>query len=169
MRHISFAFYVWNSVLILFFYATVYDDTLALFSHHVNNVRKDIKDGKDVHCFARYILESQKTYGLQDNEVNFLSGAMYGAGSDTTADQISTFILTMVAHPHVLIKAQEELDRVIGKGRLPEFTDQDDLVYCNAVVRETLRWRTVIAGGLAHATTEDDVYEGELSVEVPFE
>lgn len=59
-----------------------------------------------------------------------------------------------------MIKAQEELDRVIGRGRLPEFSDQKDLVYCNAVIRETLRWRTVIAGGLAHCTTEDDVYEG---------
>lgn len=81
--------------------------------------------------------------------------------SSTTADAISTFLLTMVAHPHVLAKAQEELDRVVGHGRLPDFTDQDDLLYCNAMIREILRWRTVIAGGLAHCTTEDDFYEGE--------
>ena len=69
----------------------------------------------------------------------------------------------MVAHPHVQKKAQEELDRVIGRARMPEFADQEDLVYCNAVVREILRWRTVVAGGLAHSTTEDDWYEGELA------
>ncbi|KAM0753795.1 putative O-methylsterigmatocystin oxidoreductase [Meredithblackwellia eburnea MCA 4105] len=135
-------------------------ETLALFTKHVNAVKKDIKEGRDVHCFTRYILELQKSYGLQDDEATFLSGAMYGAGSDTTSDAISTFLMTMVAHPHVVKKAQEELDRVVGRNRLVEFADQEDLVYCNAVVRETLRWRTVIAGGLAHCTTEDDVYEG---------
>lgn len=114
-----------------------------------------------MHCFARYILELQSSYGLNDDEAVFLSGAMYGAGSDTTADAISTFFLTLVAHPHVLAKAQAELDRVVGKSRLPEFADQPDLVYCEAVVRETMRWRAVVAGGLWHSTTEDDVYEGE--------
>lgn len=88
-------------------------------------------------------------------------------GSDTTADGISTFLLTMVAHPHVQAKAQEELDRVVGRARMPEFSDQEDLVYCQAVVREILRWRTVVAGGLAHATTEDDWYEGEFRRAMP--
>ncbi|KAK4703373.1 hypothetical protein P7C70_g2845, partial [Phenoliferia sp. Uapishka_3] len=138
----------------------LFDETLTLFSKHVNSVKQDIKEERDVHCFTRYILELQKDYGLEDNEATFLAGAMFGAGSDTTADAISTFLLTMVAHPHVLAKAQEELDRVVGKSRLPEFSDQPDLVYCEAVLRETMRWRPVIGGGLAHCTTEDDVYEG---------
>ena len=66
----------------------------------------------------------------------------------------------MVLHPQVVKKAQEELDRVVGKSRLPDFNDQEDLVYIGAVVREVQRWRPIIAGGLGHATTEDDVYEG---------
>jgi len=87
-------------------------------------------------------------------------GALYGAGSDTTADGINTFIMAMITHPEVQAKAQAELDSVVGRGRLPSFADQPDLIYCGAVVREILRWRTVIAGGLAHATTEDDWYNG---------
>lgn len=79
----------------------IYSDTLALFSRHVNDVRNDIKEGKDVHCFARYILESQKSCNLSDEQADFLAGAMFGAGADTSSDQISTFILSMVAHPHV--------------------------------------------------------------------
>ena len=47
---------------------------------------------------------------------------------------------------------------------MPEFADQDDLPYCNAVIREIMRWRSVIAGGLSHASTEDDVYNGYLYV-----
>ncbi|KNZ59656.1 uncharacterized protein VP01_1686g2 [Puccinia sorghi] len=84
----------------------------------------------------------------------------FGAGSDTTADAIETFIFACAANPDKVAKAHEELDRVIGRERLPEFSEQESLVYCTAMVRELLRWRTVIAGGLAHMTTEDDEYEG---------
>jgi len=73
----------------------------------------------------------------------------------------------MITHPEVQAKAQAELDSVVGRGRLPSFADQPDLVYCGAVVREILRWRTVIAGGLAHATTEDDWYNGALRATFP--
>lgn len=68
----------------------------------------------------------------------------------------------MTQHGEVLRRAQEELDSVIGRDRMPDFVDEDSLPYCNAVVRETMRWRSVIAGGLAHMTTEDDVYDGYI-------
>ncbi|SCZ89951.1 BZ3500_MvSof-1268-A1-R1_Chr1-3g01685 [Microbotryum saponariae] len=139
---------------------TLFEETLSLFKSHYDGVNNEVKEGRDVHCFATEILRLRSQYDLSETEAIFLAGAMYGAGSDTTADGISTFILMMVAHPHVLAKAQEELDRVIGHERLPEFSDQDDLVYCQAVVRECLRFRTIIAGGLGHRSTEDDVYNG---------
>lgn len=46
----------------------------------------------------------------------------------------------MVLHPEVQQKAREELDRVIGLGRLPELSDEPDLPYITAVLREVLRW-----------------------------
>ncbi|GAA6033612.1 hypothetical protein JCM8097_001483 [Rhodosporidiobolus ruineniae] len=138
----------------------IFDDTLALFQSHVDGVKANVEQGDDRHCFAKYILENQEAYQLKKEEATFLAGAMYGAGSDTTADALSTFILTMLLHPSVAATAQAELDRVVGSTRLPSFSDQKDLVYCQAVVREMMRWRTVIAGGLAHASTEDDWYEG---------
>lgn len=136
-------------------------------------VREAVSGGDDAHCFTKYILQQQETYQLSDNEATFLAGAMFGAGSDTTADGISTFIMTMVTHPEVQKKAQEELDRVVGRNRMPNFADQPDLVYITAIVREMMRWRTIIAGGLAHCSTEDDEYNGEsflsdLGVEVRY-
>lgn len=125
-----------------------------------DQVREAVAGGDDAHCFTKYILQQQETYQLSDNEATFLAGAMFGTGSDTTADGISTFLMTMVTHPEVQKKAQEELDRVVGRDRLPNFADQPDLVYIGAIVREMMRWRTIIAGGLAHCSTEDDEYNG---------
>ncbi|KAH8914696.1 cytochrome P450 [Atractiella rhizophila] len=73
---------------------------------------------------------------------------------------ISTFIFCMAYRPDVVDKAHEELDRVIGQDRMPDFPDENSLPYVQAVIQECLRWRSVIAGGLAHASIEDDVYEG---------
>ena len=42
-----------------------------------------------------------------------------GAGADTSVAALNRFILSMVLFPNVQRKAQEEIDRVIGKQRLP--------------------------------------------------
>ena len=67
----------------------------------------------------------------------------------------------MLHYPHVVKKAQAELDRVIGQDRLPEFSDKASLPYIQAIVDETLRWRPVaVLGGTPHAVIEDDEYNG---------
>ena len=38
-------------------------------------------------------------------------------------------------------KAQAEIDRVVGRDRLPTFNDRPHLPYIRAIVREILRWR----------------------------
>jgi cytochrome P450 len=49
----------------------------------------------------------------------------------------------MVCHPEIQEKAQEELDRIIGKGQLPNFHDEASLPYISALVKETLRYDVV--------------------------
>ncbi len=50
-----------------------------------------------------------------------------------------TFILAMLTHPDVQRKAQQEVDSVIGSDRLPDFSDQQNLPYLAAVLKEILR------------------------------
>ncbi|KAK7442490.1 hypothetical protein VKT23_016088 [Stygiomarasmius scandens] len=45
----------------------------------------------------------------------------------------------MVCNPAVQKKAQEELDRVVGCGRLPNHSDEADLPYITAIMYEVLR------------------------------
>ncbi|KAH9821751.1 putative cytochrome P450 monooxygenase [Melampsora americana] len=130
--------------------SNLFNSTFNLFSELYREV--DLKNGTD--CLLK------DEYGLSDEESIFLAGAMFGAGSDTTADVIETFIFCMTLYPELAKKAQIELDEIVGQERLPDFEDQEKLKYCQALIREVMRWRTVIAGGLAHMVTEDDVYEG---------
>jgi len=60
----------------------------------------------------------------------------------------------------VQIKAQDELDRVVGRERLPDFSDQEDLPYISALIKEVLRWFPIIPLGVPHVNIIDDEYKG---------
>jgi cytochrome P450 len=66
----------------------------------------------------------------------------------------------MMVFPEAQRKAQEEIDRVVGGGRLPTLADRESLPYIEATVKEVLRWHPVAPMGLPHTSTEDDVCEG---------
>lgn len=50
----------------------------------------------------------------------------------------------MAKYPEVEKKAQAEIDRVIGKDRLPEIADRESLPYVWAVLQEAFRWHPTI-------------------------
>ena len=80
---------------------------------------------------------------IYDNDLNVSSGAM-------------------LHNPAAARKAQEELDRVVGRGRLPAFADESSLPYVCAWLKELNRWHPVVPLAVPHSVTEDDVYEGFL-------
>ena len=63
-------------------------------------------------------------------------------------------------HPHVVKKAQEELDRIVGNDRLPQISDQEDLPYVSALIKELYRWACPVPLALPKRSTRDDVYKG---------
>ncbi|THH18356.1 hypothetical protein EW146_g2619 [Bondarzewia mesenterica] len=71
--------------------------------------------------------------------VKWAAGSLYGAGTESTVSALETFFLMMALNPGVQKKAHEELDRVVGKDRLPAFEDRDSLPYIEAIMKETLR------------------------------
>jgi cytochrome P450 len=50
------------------------------------------------------------------------------------------FLLAIIQHPDVLVKAQKEIDSVVGRDRLPTLDDRDSLPYVDCVVKECFRW-----------------------------
>lgn len=133
---------------------------VALFSGLVDDVRKDIESGKAGPSFARKWLENKEEYGISDLQAAYVLGGLFSAAASTTASLAMSWVLMMVLHPEWLVKLQDELDRVIGFDRLPTFDDMPQLPTVRAIVKETARLRPVTAGGIAHKSTADDVYNG---------
>jgi cytochrome P450 len=58
----------------------------------------------------------------------------------------------MTLYPDVQKRAQDEIDSVVGDGRLPSMEDQDKLVYTGALIKEVLRFAPVAPLGMRHHT-----------------
>ncbi len=66
----------------------------------------------------------------------------------------------MAMYPDVQKKAQGELDRVLGSGRLPTFEDRDNLPYIEAIILESIRWMPAVPLGVSHRVLTEDLYKG---------
>ncbi|MGF6653082.1 cytochrome P450 [Paraburkholderia youngii] len=81
---------------------------------------------------------------LTDEEVMANVFTILLAGEDTTANTIAWIAYLMCTHPEVQNKMQAEVDSVIGEGAILEDADAlDDLVYLDAVTKETMRLKPV--------------------------
>ncbi|KAF5370361.1 hypothetical protein D9758_006942 [Tetrapyrgos nigripes] len=85
-----------------------------------------------------------------------------GAGYETTSASLAWFFLIMIQFPHVQRKAQEEIDTVIGRSRLPSFSDMNHLPFVRAIIREMLRWRPPAPFGIIYQSVRDDYFDGKI-------
>jgi cytochrome P450 len=72
----------------------------------------------------------------------------------------ATFFLAMAKNAHAQKKAQQEIDSLTDRTRLPTLDDRGNLPYVEAIYRETLRWFPALPLGVPHMATEDDIYSG---------
>jgi cytochrome P450 len=54
-----------------------------------------------------------------------------------------SFFVAALLHPEIQIRAQEEIDAVTGRVRLPTFDDRPRLPFIDAICKEVQRWRPV--------------------------
>ncbi|OAG24292.1 cytochrome P450 [Alternaria alternata] len=126
-----------------------------------NKLKKDTDAGVAKDCFTKtFYLNGPEKSGIDELAAAYTCGGLIEAGSETTGTTLNNFVLSMVLFPEAQKKAQEELDRVVGKDRLPTWEDEENLPYVRGVIKEVLRWRPVNKFGMPHATSEDDWYEG---------
>ncbi|EIW56884.1 cytochrome P450 [Trametes versicolor FP-101664 SS1] len=82
------------------------------------------------------------------------------SGTETTLGMITTFMLAAMQNPEAVCKAQEEIDRRVGKERLPDFGDRASLPYLDAFLEELYRWACPLPLSLPHRAMAKDEYRG---------
>ncbi|EXJ63653.1 uncharacterized protein A1O5_11414 [Cladophialophora psammophila CBS 110553] len=111
-------------------------------------------------CFCDDLLKAQEFEKFDDDQAAYIAGSLLEAGFNTTASTLQGFVLAMMVFPDVQKRAQQELDEVVGSGRLPTMDDVADLPYVHACAKESLRWMPPMVYAAPHATTVDDEYMG---------
>ncbi|KAI0086646.1 cytochrome P450 [Irpex rosettiformis] len=129
-----------------------------LYTSQVNVVRKQLEAGHAQQSFITYLLDLQAELGLNDDELAFLGGSMFGAGAETTASAISFAIMAACKYPEEQAKVQAQLDEVVGRERVPSKEDEPLLPRVVAFYMEVYRWRPVSWGGFAHRATQDIIW-----------
>lgn len=92
-----------------------HQEELALYQGQLNSVREQMvnrfafisglspgadfgqEKGAAKPCFARFLLENQKEYGIMNKEMAYVAGSMFGAGSETVS--LKTTTLTLPSRP----------------------------------------------------------------------
>lgn len=118
-----------------------------------NNVR-DYIDG--------YLLEIKKRNdpAFCEEVLEDMIGTFFGAGSETVRLSMDWLMLTMAAHTDVQRKVQAEIDAVVGRERLPTWTDNAKMPYTQATIMELMRWRTIIPLNILRYTLWDTELNG---------
>lgn len=103
----------------------------------------------------------QSTTSNADDETSFTEEQLlamcldlFQAGTETTSNTLSFGLIYMVHNNDVQTKARNELDRVIGRNRLPTLNDRPDLPYIDAILCEVQRTANVAPLGIVHRAME---------------
>ncbi|KAF8191110.1 cytochrome P450 [Mycena galopus ATCC 62051] len=117
--------------------------TLYLKMRDETKVR--MRRGEGNGCYMEEVLRREKELGMDDEMTLYFGGALQEAGSETTSSYLQALIL----------KAQEEIDRVVGVDRLPTLDDLEHMPY-------THRFRPVAPLGVPHSTLAAEEYRGYI-------
>ncbi|KAK8052460.1 hypothetical protein PG993_003845 [Apiospora rasikravindrae] len=114
--------------------------------------------------FSKHMRDSAEARGMSTEELAFDLGIVADAALDTSTVAMDWLVVACITagggENGFVAKAQADLDRVVGRDRLPAFEDRAQLPYIDAIVSEVLRWRPVVVGGVPHATKREDTYMG---------
>ncbi|KAK1852205.1 cytochrome p450 oxidoreductase [Colletotrichum chrysophilum] len=130
-------------------------------------VQRQLAEGRENNSFVANLLKNSENTAEDAREIKWGSSSLYSGGADTqladslkTVSTVACFFLAMTMFPEVQAKAQAEIDRVVGTERLPTLDDRDSLPYVEAIMKETLRWHSVVPTALPHTADEDTIYAG---------
>ncbi|CDQ68587.1 cytochrome P450, family 1, subfamily C, polypeptide 1 [Oncorhynchus mykiss] len=106
------------------------------------------------------VIEHGKDSGLTKDFTEGTVTDLIGAGQDTMSTILQWILLLLIKYPIIQTKLQEQIDKVVGRDRLPCIEDKANLAYLDAVIYETMRYTSFVPLTIPHSTTSDVTIEG---------
>ncbi|KAG7451644.1 cytochrome P450 [Guyanagaster necrorhizus] len=131
----------------------------GLYGGLIDACARRVESGMRNGCFLEEVRENKD---VDRGLLRGMCSALMEGGSDSTSIYLQSFVLMLVAHPDVQVKARAEIDSVVGLDRLPDIEDMDNLPYVSAVIKEVLRLRPITALGAPHYSTQPEIIDGYM-------
>ncbi|XP_046550285.1 cytochrome P450 2C31-like [Haliotis rubra] len=129
------------------------------FAEIIDKISQESKDTMPDCLYTLLLKEREEGRISNENVKGVLMDALVG-GIFTTKPTMYNALAAMVNFPEVQKKIQEEIQRVVGKGRLPGLEDRNKMPYTRAVELESHRYYTPVSLPGPRNTTQDCTYNG---------
>ncbi|KAI0363883.1 cytochrome P450 [Pilatotrama ljubarskyi] len=133
----------------------------ALLVRSDEHIRHSMEKGDPPSFLSRIYSRSPPLSPEEKNVALYASASLTTAGFHTVISLTISFFLAMVMYPDAQRKAQDEIDRVVGRARLPSIADRPSLPYTDALIMEVMRWMPPVAL-TSRALGQDEWYEDML-------
>ncbi|GAB1193991.1 hypothetical protein APSETT444_003228 [Aspergillus pseudonomiae] len=124
-------------------------------------IQASITDGSAMDSIYKHFLLNRDDYTVTDEESVHVFQAMIDGGTRSPHNNLLTLLFLMMEYPEWQRKLQKEVDEVVGKGTMPSYQDVPNLPTVRAIVKEGVRYRSIMAEmGISHCLEVDDIYNG---------
>ncbi|KAE8681799.1 ER lumen protein retaining receptor family protein isoform 1 [Hibiscus syriacus] len=129
--------------------------------HKLKNPKTTANNNDDDQNFIHVMLskikdDDESIYGhRRENIIKATITMLIAAGIETTAIAMTWMLSNLMNNRHALKRAQQELDLKIGRRRWAEESDMEELVYLQAIIKETLRLYPPAPLLIPHVPMED--------------
>ncbi|KAI8942313.1 hypothetical protein NX059_000392 [Plenodomus lindquistii] len=133
---------------------------------YLTRLNRDLDDrmekGTHKPCIQANIIQDKEA-ALNKEELTSISLTMLSGGLDTITTLVQWSVALLAQRPDIQKKAVKEIHKYHSASEpLADAYDDQKCQYINALVRECLRFYTVLRLALPRATVKDVVYEGKL-------
>ena len=137
-------------------YATQVDLYMRLFHHGRHAVGWNAtKQG--LSAASKY---APRNSPVPDLDLAFTLATSVLGGMELLPRQLLWLFVAALHRPAIFVQARAVLDTVVGRDRLPQFSDRPRLALIDAIVHELLRWRPISPGSIPRRADRNDEYQG---------
>ncbi|KAL5818373.1 hypothetical protein ACOSQ4_022215 [Xanthoceras sorbifolium] len=130
-----------------------------VIDEHVQSM--DENRTKDFVDLMLSFMGSEETdYRIDRDHVKTIILDILTAAMDTSAATIEWTLSELIKHPRIMKKVQNELENVVGRDKMVEESELDNLEYLDMVIKESLRFHPVAPLLLPHESREDCIVNG---------
>ncbi|XP_050252566.1 cytochrome P450 CYP82D47-like isoform X2 [Quercus robur] len=124
--------------------------------HAMRRAETELNDKPDFIDIMLSVIEDDGMFGhTRETIIKATALNLILAGSDTTSLNLTWLLSILLNNKHALKQAQEELDLKVGRERWVDNHDIKDLIYLQAIVKETLRLYPPGPLSVPHEAMED--------------